>query len=222
MRVADAQATIQKYINQFNMADFLNEELLAHLQLFEFPIYANIFMERDEQHYLYFLVEGVAQCSHYHLNGKLVVFALSYPFSAIGDLEILDNEPLYSNVIATRPCTLLGIERSIVQRYGATDPQFLRFLNSQLKEKLFKANSLQVSHVLPVINRLAIYILAQRDDITSEHVILPAKEDLASLLSTTTRHLNRVLRELIDTGIIDESYPRIYIRDMSRLCSLIE
>lgn len=222
MRVADAQATIQKYVNQFNLAEFLNEDLLAHLQLFQFPIYANIFMEQDEQHYLYFLVEGVAQCSHYHLNGKLVVFALSHPFSAIGDLEILDNERLYSNVISTRPCILLGIERNVVQHYGASDPQFLRFLNSQLKEKLYKANSLQISHVLPVINRLALYILAQRKGDTDEYVTLPAKEDLASLLSTTPRHLNRVLRELVASGTIGKGYPRIHIRDISRLYDLIE
>lgn len=222
MRVADAQATIQHYVEKFKMADFLNDDLLAQLQLFQFPIYANIFMEQDEQHYLYFLVEGTLQCSHYHLNGKLVVFALSNPFSAIGDLEILDDELLNSNVIATEKSTLLGIERRIVQQYGANDPRFLRFLNRQLKEKLYKSNSLQTSHILPVINRLALYILAQRKSDADSAVTLPSKDDLASLLSTTPRHLNRVLRELVATGAIAEGYPRIHIRDISLLCEIAQ
>jgi CRP/FNR family transcriptional regulator, putaive post-exponential-phase nitrogen-starvation regulator len=217
MRVARSEKTIEQYVAKFNMASFLNDDLLGHLQLFHFPAYTHVYIEQDEQHFLYFLVEGTVQCSHYHLNGKLIVIAISRPFAAIGDLEILGRERVYSNVIATQDTIMLGIASPIIHRYGADDPRFLRFLIDQLKEKLYKTNSLQVNQVLPVINRLAVYILSQLADSQDNTVILPTKEELASLLGTTSRHLNRVLKALVDSGSIDTGYPLVRILNRSIL-----
>jgi CRP/FNR family transcriptional regulator, putaive post-exponential-phase nitrogen-starvation regulator len=220
MRVASSEDTIQHYISTFDMASFLNDDLLRHLHLFNFPAYSNVYMEEDEQHVLYFLVEGQVQCSHYHMNGKLAVLALSNPFAAIGDLEILSADRVFTNVIATQDTTMLGIASSYVDRYGATDPRFLRFLLDQLRDKLYKANSLQKSLSLPLINRLALYILAQTTTPDAAAITLPDKETLAALLGVTPRHLNRVLRELVDSGSISAGYPAVRILDRAALQDL--
>lgn len=217
MRIANPEKTIQQYVAQFGMTRFLNENLLDHLQVFHFPVYSSVYSEQDEQHYLYFLVKGQVQCSHYHLNGKLAVFAVSKPFAAIGDIEILSDARVKSNVIATEETTMLGIASEVVDRYGASDPRFLRFLIEQLREKLYKTNALQVNQVLPVINRLAVYLLAQPAANAQGAVLLPDKEGLASLMGTTSRHLNRVLRELVDDGYISASYPLVHIINRAAL-----
>ncbi len=216
MRVINAEETIQHYVSTFDMTSFLNDDLLSRLQLFNFPVYSNVYIEQDEQHFLYFLVKGQVQCNHYHLDGKLAVFAISNPFSAIGDLEILTEERVHSNVIATQDTAMLGIASTYVDRYGADDPRFLRFLIDQLREKLYNTNTLQVGQVLPVINRLAVYILSQEID-ENYSVILPEKEALASLLGTTPRHLNRVLKELVESGCISMGYPLVRIMNRSAL-----
>lgn len=217
--VMQAEKTIQHYVALFEMAHFLNNDLLRHLHLFRFPAYSHVYTEQDEQHYLYFLVEGEVQCSHYHWSGKLAVIALSKPFTVIGDVEILSEQSVRSNVIATQQTTMLGIARDIVERYGADDPRFLRFLIHQLREKLYKTNVLQVNQVLPVINRLAVYIMAQLTE-EGEGVILPSKEELASLMGITPRHLNRVLKEMVEMGALDAGYPRVCIRNRSTLEAL--
>lgn len=222
MRIASAETTIQHYVDKFGMTRFLNEDLLDHLQLFHFPIYSDIYVEQDEQHYLYFLVEGQVQCSHYHLNGKLAVIAVSKPFTAIGDFEILSGMPLNSNVIATQDTTMLGIASTVVDRYGADDPRFLRFLIEQLREKLYKTNALQQNQILPVINRLAVYLLAQPAVNAEGALLLPDKEGLASLMGTTPRHLNRVLRELVDDGTLSAGYPLVRILNREALEALTQ
>jgi CRP/FNR family transcriptional regulator, putaive post-exponential-phase nitrogen-starvation regulator len=219
MRVMQSDKTIQHYVATFDMTRFLNDDLLHHLQLFHFPAYTNIYNEQDEQHYLYFLVEGTVQCSHYHLNGKLAVVALSSPFAAIGDLEILSEERVRSDVISMQETTMLGIASATVHRYGAEDPRFLRFLIDQLRDKLYRSTALQVNQVLPVINRLAVYILAQ-PTYDEDAVVLPGKEELSSLLGTTPRHLNRVFRELIESGGIGAGYPLVRILNRSVLQDL--
>ncbi len=211
-----ATPTIQDYVIEFEMTRFLNNELIKHLRLFHFAPYSHVYIEADEQEYLYFLVKGQVQCSHYHANGKLAVFALSKPFAVIGDIEILREEKINSNVIATEDSILLGLSRSIVHRYGADDPTFLRFIIDQLSLKLYETNNLSVNQILPVINRLIAYLLAQSSEST-DVVHLPNKEDLASLLGTSTRHLNRVFRELSEAGYIQLDYPTIHLPDKSAL-----
>ena len=221
MRIASATERIEKYIEQFNMASFLNANMLRHLQIFEFEAYSNIYIEHDEQHYLYFLVEGRVQCHHYHINGKLAVFAISEPFSAIGDLEILNQERVNSNVLATQRTVMLGVSRNVVQQYGTDDPKFLRFIISELTRKMYKSNDLQMIYTLSAKQRLAQFILLQSDD-DQGAVFLPSKEALASLLLATPRHLNRVLRELVDEGVISDSYPLISILDKQALSDEIQ
>ncbi|MDX1994728.1 MAG: cyclic nucleotide-binding domain-containing protein [bacterium] len=219
MRVAQAESAIQRYVAKFEMTSFLNDQLLSHLQLFHFPAYSTVFIEQDEQDFLYFLVEGQVQCHHYHLNGKLAVFAVSNPFTAIGDLEIINKEPVRSNVIATKDTTMLGIASHYVHRYGTEDPRFLRFIIGQLCDKLYKTNNFQINHLLPLVNRLAVYLLAQHSN-EDGAVVLPDKEGLASLLGSSTRHLNRVLKDLVEGGGIRVDYPCIYILNRPMLEAL--
>jgi CRP-like cAMP-binding protein len=113
---------------------------------------------------------------------------------------------------------MLGIDRSIVECYGADDPKFLRFLIDQLRDKLYKTNGLQANQILPVIHRLAMYMLAQQKQ--GDVVTLPGKEQLASLVGTTTRHLNRVLKQLVEAGAISDRYPRVRLLDRSLLLNL--
>jgi CRP/FNR family transcriptional regulator, putaive post-exponential-phase nitrogen-starvation regulator len=218
MRVMQSEATIQSYVSRFGMASFLNDDLLRQLELFHFSAYSNVYVEEDEQHYLYFLIEGQVQCNHYHLNGNLAVIALSEPFCAIGDLEILSRERVYSNVIATMDTVMLGISRPIVERYGANDPRFLRFLIEELRDKLYKSDALKINQVFPVVKRLALYILSQQSE--GDALVLPEKEGLASLMGATPRHLNRTLRQLIDTGVISGTYPHMRILDREALIQL--
>lgn len=217
MRLVRSATAIQDYVSKFDMTRFLNEDLIDALQIFHFPAYTNVYIEQDEQHFLYFLVEGQVQCNHYHLNGKLAVIALAKPFSAIGDLEILTEERVHSNVIATQDSVMLGIASQIVHRYGGDDPRFLRFLIEQLRAKLYETNSMQVNQTLPIIVRLAVYILTQSSDTRDEAIVLPAKEGLASLLGTSPRHLNRVLKELVDLEIISNDYPDVCILNRQAL-----
>ena len=79
----------------------------------------------------------------------------------MGDFEVLSEERVKCNVIATRDTTALGIAKSEVRRYGEDDPRFLRFLYDQVRAKAYLKSDLQKSQILPLINRLATYMVAQ-------------------------------------------------------------
>ena len=222
MKIIRSEEAVQQYISMFDMTSFLNNDLLRNLQLFQFPAHTNIYIEQAEQSFLFFLVEGQVQCTHYHMNGKLVVVALLNPFTAIGDLEILSEERMNTNVITSQMTTMLGIAKATVQRFGMDDPRFLHFLIDQLREKLYETNSLQRGRALSAKSQLALYILAHSATHEGNTVTLPDKETLASLLGTTQRHLNRVIKELVVSGGIDHGYPSVHIFDRFVLQEFIE
>lgn len=211
---------IDEYVRRFQMEAFLTAPLIDDLRLFTFPAFTNIYHEESVAHYLYFLVEGRLQCTHYHASGRPAVFALSAPFTAIGDLEILSETPVHSNVIATTHSTLLGIPRQTVERYGSDDPRFLRFLIDELRKKLCNNDTLLSGRILPAAARLAFYILSEVGDDGS--AALADKETLAALIGTTLRHLNRIIRELVDHGAITVRYPTIHVRNRRLLEEIAE
>ena len=123
-------------------------------------------------------------------------------------------------MIATEDTIMLGIEATAVERFGENDPRFLHFLIEQLRHKIFKITHLQTNHLLPVINQLTAYVLMQTEHVENDVIVLPRKEELASLLRTTPRHLNRVLKELEGIGAISSEYPLIHIINQQTLISL--
>lgn len=212
---------IDRYVTAFGLQESLNPDLLRCLRAYHVPASRELFTEFHQQQTLYFLVAGQVQVNRYHPNGKLAVLALMSPFSVIGDVELFNHPAAISNVTTLQPSVLLGIERQLVLQYGYNDPVFLRFIITHLTHKLYHTSLLQTSHSLPLPSRLALYLLAQplRAD---GSVILPSKADLAALLGTTPRHLNRVVKQWKEKEIIVETKSHWIIPDREQLQALIE
>jgi CRP/FNR family putative post-exponential-phase nitrogen-starvation transcriptional regulator len=214
--------TIQHYVTKFDMGRFLNPNLLGQLRLFRYNADETVFFEQSRIRYLYFQVEGQVRCAHYNSNGTLAVVGLTDPFTALGDVEILNEELSSTSVVTTEPAILLGLPMEAARSEGLKDPLFLHFLVEQLTGKLQDSTFLRLGHLLPVKSRLAVYILAQRPSGENGVVILPEKENLASMLGTSMRHLNRVFKDLIDKEIIGNGYPGVRIKNIVSLEKLID
>ena len=213
-------STIATYVSRFGLDRSLPEPILRNLRLRRFDAFETILREDGTVSDLYLLVEGRLQCTHFHMNGKAAVLAVVDPFSAIGDLEVLNDHPIRSNVFAIKPTTTLAVSKQIVQRHGADDPRFLRFLLDEVRRKLIDSNAVQMTGVLPVASRCALMVMSKMDaDGVAE---LPSKEILASLLGTTQRHLNRVMNEFVHRGVIDRDYPRVRVLDRDALEAIVE
>jgi CRP/FNR family transcriptional regulator, putaive post-exponential-phase nitrogen-starvation regulator len=213
---------IAQYIEEFKMDLFLNKILLNNIRLFHFKAYETIIAEQTKTKFIYFLVDGQIKCAHYNSSGTLAVVAMMHPFSTLGDVEIVNNDLTVTSVISTCPSTVLGIPVSIVRKEGLMDPLFLKFINAELVKKLQSSTSLRLGHLVPVKSRLALYILSKADTREDTVIILPEKEALASMLGTTYRHLNRVLKDLIEERTLGPGYPGVRIKNIKNLQNLID
>ena len=185
------------YIRQFSLEDHLNEDLLRRLRQVKFASNRDVF---DEQ-YLYFLVEGRADVSYQHLNGKRSVVAILTPLAMIGELDLFYTPDLMLSIITTEPSTFLIIERDLALRYGADHPPFLRLIIHNLSVKLRDTTMILRQNVLPLIAQVAAHLLNQTPD---QHgwIDFISKNYLSGLMGTTNRHLNRVFKTLLDEQVI--------------------
>jgi CRP-like cAMP-binding protein len=180
--------------------------------LVQLPPQTEFYLQTGEQTSIYFLVAGKVQVNYAHTNGRLSVLAMMLPLALIGDLELFSYDTIQTNVMTLEPTVLLGIEKEFVLRFGYDDPRFLRFVIHHLTSKLYQTSLLQTGHSLPLINRLAAYLLTQPDVIPFD-----SKADLAGLMGTTTRHLNRVFKTLETENLIHIEQHTIHILDRAEL-----
>lgn len=211
------QHLLTKYIDQYALDAHLNADLLRSLHVYQFDAEQEVYTAKDELEHLYFLVYGKVQVSYYLANGKRSIIAMISPFSVIGDIELFEDKPLQLDVISTETSIFLGIKKADVVQYGYHDPQFLRFIIHHLSRKLRGSGYNQLSHDLPLINRLANYLLIQ--PINENIITLESKVIIADLLGTTARHLNRIIKTLEDEGIITWEKNRVTVNNMAKLKS---
>ena len=213
---------LDHYIKEFNIDSFLNERLISHLKIFHLEAYETLIAEQSIPQYFYLLVEGQIKCAHYHSNGTLAVVQMMHPFSALGDVELINKNRSITAAVAASRSVVLGIPASIVRDEGMNDPLFLQFISEELVRKLHDSTSLRLGHLLPVKSRLALFVVSKPEAEEGAIIVFPEKEALASMLGTTYRHLNRVLKELIEENTIGAGYPGVRILNILNLQKLID
>lgn len=212
-----AQHLLTKYIEEYALDTHLNADLLRSLRVYQFEAGQEVYTAKSKLEHLYFLVHGKAQVSYYLATGKRSIIAMIKPFSVIGDIELFEDKTLQLNVITTETSIFLGIKKADVMQYGYHDPRFLRFTILHLSRKLRGSGYNQLSQDLPLINRVANYLLVQT--ISDTVISLESKAIIADLLGTTARHLNRVIKTLEDEGIIIWEKNRVTVKNMPELKS---
>lgn len=211
-----ASGLVCDYITQFGLNDQLPSPLIDALKIRHFSSRNYIFRQNEPLEHLYLLVNGRLRVDNFLADGQQAVFSFMEPLSIIGELEILDNVPAFSNVIATTDSTLLSIPAALVRNFGSKNPLFLKFVIHQMNQKLMRTALINAPANTPLEQRLCRY-LEHRFSLEGAEYKLESRIAIASMLRTSVRHLNRTLNNLRELGVIDLKYQSITINDPKEL-----
>ncbi|MFD1907411.1 Crp/Fnr family transcriptional regulator [Paenibacillus rhizoplanae] len=158
-------------------------------------------------------------------NGKSMLVRFARPMSVIGDVELLRQYPVKNEVVSVGDSLLLVAGRKLLLREIEDNTALLRFLVGELSHKMYTLGQTSAMNVLyPVENRFASYLMSLFADNTGaqrvEEIRTSTLTETADLLGTSYRHLNRVVRRLIEDGIIERRNGRLIVRDEERLALL--
>jgi CRP-like cAMP-binding protein len=191
----------KSYIIQYSLEKDLPRELLEALELRQYHKGEYLFFQEECLKQLYFLVEGKLQVDYLQPNGRQAVYSFETPFSIIGDMELLNERVVTSNVRALEDSVALVIEIGLVNQYGLNSVPFLQFIIAYLTKKMYFASMLLAQYALSAESRLAHYLL-ERSHLEGQTIRLEKRDSLAAILGVSVRHLNRSLKNLSEQNAI--------------------
>jgi len=215
---------IQGYIEAYEMYNLFSDNMKDNMALYMFN--KNEYICREDEHLenMYFLVSGKAKVSKHLENGKSVLICFYNPLTIIGDVEFIRNDVTDCSVQAIESTYCIGISYDIVRSKLIKDCKFLLKICEYLGDKLTDAsNNSSINLLYPLENRLASYIVAfanTNNDNIKKFTFKESYSEIAELLGTSYRHLNRTLNKFCLEGILTK-YDRGYvIEDFNKLLYL--
>lgn len=169
--------------------------------------------------HLYLLEEGRIKIYTNSPQGKTLILCYKDPLEAIGDIEYIQKKSVINTVEAVSDGAMLKFPYRALDAYGLESVSLLRFLLEVITEKFYLDSSVSSFQMLhPVEARLARHLLS----ITKAEKETRVKTtELADLLGTSYRHLNRVIKKLDQAQLVQRQRGNIQVIDQQGLHALV-
>ncbi len=213
---------LERYIRQFGIDALFESDMRPYMSLFSYDRGECICNNGDVMEYFYFNVKGKLKIYTLMENGKSLLLRFNKPLSILGEVEFLSGYRVKCNVDSLNEALLIGIRMEDIHKYAGNDPTFLKYVIQCLGYKLYTiSNTTSINLLFPLEKRFASYMISIASDETTlqrqNEIKTSNMIEMATLLGTSYRHLNRVMRELADQGIISKKNGNISILDYTRL-----
>ncbi|WP_042473505.1 Crp/Fnr family transcriptional regulator [Bacillus ndiopicus] len=164
---------------------------------------------------LYFLLEGSYNVLSPEINGKELLLRKCTPPSILGDIELFQHCVIQSHCIAKTRCTFLFITKQAYEQTFKFDTDFTQLLLEELTFKLKTCTTLsRVNALSSVAVKFAAYLCTiESPNITNGYLKVQNLQEVAALIGTTSRHMNRVLQKWTEQQIIERQDDTIHIKD---------
>ncbi|MCJ8012470.1 cyclic nucleotide-binding domain-containing protein [Paenibacillus sp. KQZ6P-2] len=182
-----------------------------------------VLQEGEQMDAILFLVEGKVKISSSVQTGKALLLRFCEPFAIIGDIELIQKVPVQSQVEAVGLTCCVAVPFTYINNHLISDPKFLMSLLRHVTYKLQTCTTAsRVNLLASVENRFASYLMTtlQEENEFGKEIRTTNTQEIADLIGTTFRHLNRVILKLSEQGIIRREGDTVLILDQQRLTDL--
>ncbi|MEH6938061.1 cyclic nucleotide-binding domain-containing protein [Bacillus sp. JJ664] len=222
MRELANQDLLKQYVTQYKLDDIFENPIIQEMKLFQFDQGDLICSNGELLDRFYILVEGKLKISIFLPNGKSLLLRFNNPLALIGDVEFINNSEVRSNVEAVKSSILIGIHNKLLHETQSNNPDFLKFLLKNVSYKLYTfSNSSSLNLLFPVENRFASYLastlLDDADSSFANEIKSSKLTEIAELLGTSYRHLNRVVNKFCKEEIIERKRGSLLVKNKEKL-----
>ena len=123
-----------------------------------------------------------------------------------------------NTVEAVTPVEMLVVRFEDLARHAQDDVTWLHYLLEGITKKFeMKSQSMSFNLFYPVDVRLASYLLSMTPEETRLGSTVDELTDIADLIGTSYRHVNRTLKRFVEQGLIERDRRSITIMDRDGL-----
>ncbi|MEE4567431.1 cyclic nucleotide-binding domain-containing protein [Paenibacillus polymyxa] len=225
MREIQDQEQLKYFLHLHQLESILYEPLHPYLSLYRLEQGEKLCLQGDAIEHLYILVQGKVKIFTSSTEGKTLILCFKTPIEVIGDVEYIRNSHVINTVEAVSPIYVIGVHHQWMNKYGRDYAPLLQFLLDIVTRKFCLDSDFSSFNLMyPVEVRLASYLLSVSFDESNSafHEELRASSlvDVANLIGTSYRHLNRVIRKMIEEGLVERAKGYIVIKDRKGLSEL--
>ncbi|KOR89041.1 Crp/Fnr family transcriptional regulator [Paenibacillus solani] len=213
---------MQHFLLSNQLQSIFNDDVLPYVVLHHFEQGELVCTQGEPAEMLYILVQGKIKIFTTSVEGKALVLSFKTPLEVIGDIEYIQGNPLINTVQAVSSVYMIGVPNRWLRKYGHDHAPLLQFLLRIITRKFYiKSNFLSFNLLHPVEVRLASYLLSvsvgESDTLATDNSAAFNLTDIANLLGTSYRHLNRVIQKFSQEGLIERHKGYILIKDRNAL-----
>lgn len=173
---------------------------------------------------IYFLLSGKYMVTSLEVTGKELLLRYCQRPAIMGDIEIFTDCLIESNCIAVERCDILIVPLESYEKKLKFDSEFNQLLLKDLAYKLRTCTiSSRVNALSTVGGRLAAYLCTvESPSCLNQYIQTNSLDDIALLIGTTKRHLNRILKDWKEKGLIKQEGNTIHILNWKEIKGISE
>lgn len=221
MKIIDDPSILELYIDLHHLDEIFDVDKVPFkiMDLYEGEVLID---EGEELKELYYLVAGRVKVTSSVHTGKYLLLRFNHPLTILGDLELVRNIAVQSKVTAVIDCVVMTIPIEYIKQNEMTNHKFLQQLLKHISYKLQTSTiSARVNLLESVESRFASFLLStvssEPDNDFGQELQTMKISEIADLLGTSHRHLNRVVKKLSEQNIIKREGNHLIIIDEEKL-----
>ena len=221
MKIINNPQKMNTYIEKYNLNQLFSQDMSSYMKLYFFKSREFIYREEDAFTHVYFFVDGKAKVFNETANGRSLLLCFYKPLQVLGDVELMEDKMITSNVEVIDDAYCIGMPVDKVRSLLINDLVFLKYLCRNLGTKLVRSSRYSsVNMLYPLENRLASYILGvgiSHEKGKDLFTFFDTLTVISELLGASYRHLLRTLNNLMEKGIISRHGDVYEVLDMDTL-----
>ncbi|MFS1516536.1 Crp/Fnr family transcriptional regulator [Bacillus sp. SCS-151] len=211
-----------QYLNYHQLDSVFSQETQKKMTLHRIVKGETLCTRGDTLNHMYFLVKGKIKIYTISPEGKTRIVRFKKPIAIIGDIEFIKKNKVIYTVEAASDGYLIGVSYEQIRNKEENRVTFVKFLLEIMTHKFFtesQTSSLNILYSVEV--RLASYLLSISSDeegsLFHQEMRTSNLTELADLIGTSYRHLNRVIQKLDEEGVIERRKGAIYVKNLNLL-----
>ncbi|MCA0971939.1 Crp/Fnr family transcriptional regulator [Halobacillus litoralis] len=209
-------------IEDYGLERVFTQATIERMKYFEVKKGDILCVKGDSLEHMYFLLSGKIKIHTVSQEGKGLILRFKTPMAIIGDVEYIQGTEVFHTVEAVTDGYMVGISFQDLRMFEQENTRFLHYLLEVISHKFYTESHASTLNMLyPVDVRLASYLLSISEDgkgsMFHEEMRTSNLQEFADVMGTSYRHLNRILLNFHEQGIIERKRGSIRIKDLDLL-----
>lgn len=207
-------------LRTFSLFQGLPDDVLARVaqmaMMRRFPRGQAVVHAGDRTDYVYFVLTGNLKVVVSDEDGREVILSILGQGELFGEMGMFGEQPRSASVVSVGPADLVMIAKSdfrhLMQEHFEIAWRMMCNLADRLRNADRKIESLAL---LDVYGRVARLLLEMSEDVDGEmHVVRKlTKQDIAKMIGASREMVSRVMKDLGQQGLIEETANGIILRE---------